>query len=203
MGRKPTLPGHPRPGHKPGDGPRRNAEAEHSRARRQTTSRRAQIAAAAIGLVICAGAAIVLSAPPAHADNSRLNRRVVSNVYTVQRQAGCTGTLTVRPPLQRAAQQHTLDVLNNRALDSDIGSDGSDPQQRAAAAGYTGRVAETVAINPALANSGLELIRMWYYDPASLAIMRDCAHTDIGVWSENSFDRTIVVAVYGTPVPAR
>jgi uncharacterized protein YkwD len=121
----------------------------------------------------------------------------------VQRQAGCTGTLTVRPPLQLAAQQHTLDVLNNRALDSDIGSDGSDPQQRAATAGYTGRVAETVAINPALAISGLELIRKWYYDPASLAIMRDCAHTDIGVWSENSFDRTIVVAVYGTPVPAR
>ena len=200
MGRKPTLPGHPRPGHKPGGGLRRNAEPEHSRARQQTTSRQAQIAAAAIGLVISAGAPIALSSP-AHADNSRLNRGVVSNVYTVQRQAGCTGTLTVRAPLQLAAQQHTLDVLNNRALDGDIGSDGSDPQQRAAAAGYTGRVAETVAINPALAISGLELIRKWYYDPASLAIMRDCAHTDIGVWSENSLDRTIVVAVYGTPVP--
>lgn len=73
---------------------------------------------------------------------------------------------------------------------------------RAAAAGYTGRVAETVAINPALAISGYELIRMWYFDPASLAVMRDCSHTEIGVWSENSLDRTVVVAVYGDPTSA-
>jgi hypothetical protein len=29
--------------------------------------------------------------------------------------------------------------------------------------------------------------------------MRDCANTNIGVWSENSLDRTVVVAVYGKP----
>jgi hypothetical protein len=27
--------------------------------------------------------------------------------------------------------------------------------------------------------------------------MQDCANTDIGVWSANSLDRTVVVAVYG------
>jgi hypothetical protein len=27
--------------------------------------------------------------------------------------------------------------------------------------------------------------------------MQDCAFTEIGVWSENSLDRTVVVAVYG------
>ncbi len=29
--------------------------------------------------------------------------------------------------------------------------------------------------------------------------MRDCANARIGVWSENSLDRTVVVAVYGQP----
>jgi uncharacterized protein YkwD len=141
----------------------------------------------------------VLTAAPANADNKRLNNGVVSNVYTVQRQAGCHGTLTANPQLQLAAQWHTDDVLNNRALDGDVGSDGTGPQQRAANAGYPGVVAETVAINPALAISGVELLNQWYYNPAYLAIMQNCAYTQIGVWSENSLDRTVVVAVYGTP----
>jgi hypothetical protein len=29
--------------------------------------------------------------------------------------------------------------------------------------------------------------------------MANCANTAVGVWSENSFDRTVVVAVYGQP----
>jgi hypothetical protein len=101
--------------------------------------------------------------------------------------------------LQLAAQWHTDDVLNDRALDGDIGSDGSTVQARAAAAGYSGVVAETVAINPALAISGIELLNQWYYNPAYLAIMQNCANAEIGVWSENSLDRTVVVAVYGQP----
>jgi uncharacterized protein YkwD len=151
--------------------------------------------------------ATVLIMPAAHADNdqtlipnnSRFNKSVVSNVYTMQRRAGCTNTLNVSPQLQLAAQWHTDDVLNNRDLDGDIGSDGSTPQDRARNAGFTGTVAETVAINPALAISGIELINMWYYDPDDFAIMSDCANTLIGVWSENSLDRTVVVAVYGRP----
>jgi uncharacterized protein YkwD len=152
-------------------------------------------------------AATVLTMPAAHADNgntltpnnSRFNKSVVSNVYTMQRRAGCTNTLTISPQLQLAAQWHTDDVLNNRNLDGDIGSDGTTPQDRARAAGFTGKVAETVAINPALAISGIELINMWYYDPNDFAIMSDCANTLVGVWSENSLDRTVVVAVYGQP----
>jgi uncharacterized protein YkwD len=149
--------------------------------------------------LVTAGAVTVVSAPPSHADNTRFNKSVVSNVYTVQRQAGCTNTLHISPQLQLAAQWHTDDVLNNRDLDGDIGSDGSMPQDRAHAAGFAGKVAETVAINPALAISGIELINLWYYNPNDLAIMRDCANTAIGVWSENSLDRTVVVAVYGQP----
>ena len=123
----------------------------------------------------------------------------MSNVYTIQHQAGCTGKVLVDPRLQLAAQWHTNDVLNNRSLDGDLGSDGSTPQDRANAAGFRGKVAETVAINPALAISGIEILNQWYYNPAYFAIMSDCANTRIGVWSENRLDRTVVVAVYGQP----
>ncbi len=58
-----------------------------------------------------------------------------------------------------------------------------------------------MAINPALSISNLELIRQWYYDPGDMAIMSDCANTAMGVWSENSLDRTVVVAMYGQPAP--
>jgi uncharacterized protein YkwD len=157
-------------------------------------------------VLVVIGATAWLGAPVAHADNKRLNDGVVANVFTVQHQAGCTNDVKINPQLQLAAQWHTLDVLNDRNLDGDIGSDGSTPQTRANAAGYQGRVAETVAINPALAISGVELINQWYYNPAYLAIMSNCANTQIGVWSENSLDRSVVVAVYGQPerpVPSR
>jgi uncharacterized protein YkwD len=146
-------------------------------------------------VAIAAGA--LLGAPAAHADNKRLNDGVVSNVYTIQHQAGCSNDVRINPQLQRAAEWHTKDLLNNRNLDGDIGSDGSTPQDRANAAGFHGQVAETVAINPAVAIGGIELINQWYYNPAYFAIMSNCANSQIGVWSENSPDRTVVVAVYG------
>ena len=159
--------------------------------------------ALAMLIVAALGIGAALGLPSAYADNKRLNDGVVANVYTVQHQAGCTNDVKINPKLQLAAQWHTLDVLNNRALDGEIGSDGSTPQDRAQAAGFRGKVAETVAINPALAISGIELINQWYYNPAYFAVMSDCANTDIGVWSESSSDRTVVVAVYGQPMNAR
>jgi hypothetical protein len=156
--------------------------------------------------VIAAG--LVLGTPAVHADgdnntlvpnNKRLNDGVVANVYTVQHQAGCTNDVKINPQLRLAAEWHTTDVLNNRDLDGDIGSDGSTAQDRANAAGYQGQVAETVAINPALAISGVEIMNNWYYRPDYMAIMSNCANTQMGVWSENSLDRTVVVAVYGQP----
>ena len=152
-----------------------------------------------LAAVVAIGAVTLPCTPTAHADNQRLNNGVVANVYTVQHQAGCTNDIKIDPQLRLAAQWHTDDVLNNRNLDGDVGSDESTPQDRAAAAGFHGTVAETVAINPALAISGIELINQWYYNPAYLAIMQNCGYTKIGVWSENSFDRTVVVAVYGQP----
>jgi uncharacterized protein YkwD len=149
--------------------------------------------------VLILAAVTALSMPAAHADNKRLNDGVVANVYTIQHQASCTNDVKKNALLQLAAQWHAIDVLNNRGLDGDIGTDGSTPQQRAQAAGFRGKVAETVAINPALAINGIEILNQWYYSPAYFAIMSDCANTAIGVWSENSLDRTVVVAVYGQP----
>lgn len=159
------------------------------------------------GLLIVAASAM-LGPPAAHADsdnntlipnNKRLNDGVVANVYTVQHQAGCTNDVRMNQQLQLAAQRHANDVLNNRNLDGDIGSDGSTAQDRATAAGFHGQVAETVAINHSIAISGNDLINRWYYDPDYHAIMSNCANSQMGVWSENSPDRTVVVAVYGQP----
>jgi uncharacterized protein YkwD len=156
--------------------------------------------ACSFALVVSAvGITAAISAPASYADNRRLNNSVAANVYTVQHQAGCATDITINPQLQLAAEWHTNDVLNNRALDADIGSDGSTVADRARAAGYRGVVAETVAINPALAISGIEILNQWYYDPVDMAIMSNCANSEIGVWSANSLDRTVVVAVYGQP----
>lgn len=156
-------------------------------------TRVALIATAAVTTLSC------VVAVPAAADNKRLNDSVVANVYTIQRQAGCTNNVVINPQLQLAAQWHTNDMMANRTLAADIGSDGSTPQDRARTAGYAGEVAETVAINPALAISSLEVLDRWYHDPTYLAIMENCDHTEMGVWSENSLDRTVVVAAYGVP----
>lgn len=152
--------------------------------------------------------AVTVTLPTARADhdnntlipnNKRLNDAVVANVYTIQHHAGCTNDVNISPQLQLAAQWHAEDVLANRGLDGDVGTDGSNPQDRANAAGFHGTVGETVAINPALAISGIELINQWYNNPDYLRIMQDCSHTVMGVWSVNSLDRTVVVAVYGNP----
>ena len=107
--------------------------------------------------------------------------------------------MKVSPQLRLAAEWHANDVLNNRNLDGDVGSDGSREQDRARAAGYKGLVAETVAIHPALAINNLDIMSNWYYRPDYFAIMSNCANTEIGVWSENSLDRSVAVAVYGQP----
>lgn len=138
-------------------------------------------------------------APIAQADNTRLNNGVVSNVYAVQHQAGCSTSIKKNAALTQAAEWQANDVLNNRELDGDLGSDGSTPQSRAAAAGFRGKVAQTVAINPALAINNMDILNQWYYNPVAYAIMSDCANTAIGVWSVNSLDRSVAVAVYGQP----
>jgi uncharacterized protein YkwD len=159
-----------------------------------------------VAVLLSVATAVVM--PIAHADNDdntlipnnqRLNNGVLANVYTAQQQAGCNHDVNMNPQLQLAAQRHTDDLMNNRNLDGELGSDGSSPQDRANAAGYHGNVAETVAINPALSISGMDVLNQWYANPAAVAIMTSCAYSQMGVWSENSLDRTVLVAVYGQP----
>jgi hypothetical protein len=153
----------------------------------------------AIGALVVAFASTA-DVSSAQADNKRLNESVYANIYTVQHQAGCQSDPKRSVQLDQAARVQALDVRDNRGLEGDIGSGGSTPQQRAGSAGFKGTVAETVAINPAFAISGIELMNQWFSRPDYLAIMRDCRNSAIGVWSENSLDRTVVVAVYGQPV---
>ncbi|CAJ1581726.1 CAP domain-containing protein [[Mycobacterium] wendilense] len=163
------------------------------------TTRRAAITLAVTAL----GAGAVLAAPTAAADNKRLNESIVANVHTVMMRAGCADDydiepmVRVNPKLRLAAQWHANDVLHNRALDGDIGSDGSTVADRARAAGYEGEVAETVAINPALSINAVEVMNQWWYRPDYHATMAHCGNMHIGVWSENSLDRSVLVAVYG------
>ncbi|MGA9489788.1 MAG: CAP domain-containing protein [Mycobacterium sp.] len=153
----------------------------------------------AVGLVASSVGATASAAPGVPGNNDRLNNGIVVNVDTIKSQAGCTTKLLKNPQLQAAAQRHAVDVLNNRNIDADIGSDGSTVQDRARDAGYRGTVAETVAINNSLAINDLDVMGNWYYRPDYMAIMSNCANTQIGVWSENSFDRSVLVAVYGQP----
>jgi uncharacterized protein YkwD len=148
--------------------------------------------------VTTAGALLAVS-PVAHADNKRLNAGVVSNIYTAQHQNGCRTEPALDGQLVDAARRHALDVVAHPDVNSDVGSDGSTVQDRARDAGFPGRVAETIAINPALAISGIEVLNQWWSDPVSRATMQDCSNTSLGVWSENSIARTVVVAVYGQP----
>lgn len=156
-------------------------------------------AAGSLPAAVMLTAMAVLPTPAALADNKRLNDAVISGVYTTQHRAGCTNDVVPDNALTLAAQWHADDMMGDRNINEDIGSDGSSPQGRATAAGFRGRVAETVAIHPAVAISSFELFNQWYDNPEYLAIMRDCANTAMGVWSLNSVDRTVVVAMYGQP----
>ena len=155
-------------------------------------------------VVVATGVGIAGAAPIATADNARLNSSVVANVYTVRFKAGCADPdIKISPALQLAAQRYADDLADNPGLSDGLGSDGSTPQSRSTAVGFTGTVVETVAINPAMAINNLDVITQWYQDLAAFAIMADCGNTVMGVGSANRLDRSVVVAVYGKPAHER
>jgi hypothetical protein len=59
-------------------------------------NRRIRCGAGIFGTLL-ASAGTVTAMPAAHADNRRLNNGVVSDVYTIQHQTGCTTNLQVNP----------------------------------------------------------------------------------------------------------
>lgn len=164
-----------------------------------SASRRRRWLPGALSTAVLFVSICVVATPLAHADNSRLNNGVFANIYTAQKQNGCTTEPRIDGRLVEAARRHTFDVLNDSDVNGEIGSDGSTPQDRARDAGYNGKVAETIAINPALAISGIEILNQWWPDPVARANMQNCSNSAIGVWSENSLSRTVVVAMYGQP----
>lgn len=151
--------------------------------------------------------AMTWPAPAAQADdgntlipnNARLNNSVFVNINTAQHQNGCTTDSRVDRRLVDAARRHTFDALHNRDINGDVGSDGSLPQDRARDAGFNGRATQTVATMPSIGINAVDVLGQWWWDPPSRAMMQDCANTAIGVWSENSLDRSVLVAVYGRP----
>jgi len=132
-------------------------------------------------------------------NNARLNNSVYVNIDTMQKQAGCTTLTRENRQLKEAARRHAVDAVNNPGIDGDVGSDGSMPQDRARDAGFNGRAVQTVATKPSIAINAIDVLGQWYWDPASRAKMEDCANIEIGVWTENSLTRSVLVAVYGQP----
>ena len=111
--------------------------------------KRALLTPLTIGVGAIAVAAIVPVAP-ARADNLRLNQGVITNVDTIKKQAGCKTDLKLNLQLQYAAQLQADDMLSNRNLDGDTGTDGSTVQDRARTAGYHGNVADRSVRNEVL-----------------------------------------------------
>src|ERR1700761_4880263 len=105
------------------------------------------LSAVSAGLVAPSVLAVASAAPGVPGNNDRLNNGIVVNVDTIKRQAGCKTNLKVNPQLVSAAQRHAVDLLNNRGLDADVGSDGSSVADRARGAGYKGTSGETGGIN--------------------------------------------------------
>jgi uncharacterized protein YkwD len=143
-------------------------------------------------------AAMLFTAAGATADNLRLNKSVLNDILIAQANNGCPVQSRMDPRLTDAARRHSFDVRDNQ-IDGHIGSDGSTTADRARDSGFIGRSAETIAIAPSVAISGIAIVNQWWNDPESRAIMQDCSNTAIGVWSENSPFRTALVAVYGQP----
>lgn len=143
--------------------------------------------------------ALLPGMPTAQADNKRLNDNVFSQIFAAHRMNNCATDPRLDGRLVDAARRHAQDAVADPTINADVGSDGSLPATRASDAGFLGKVTETVAINPALAISGTEVLNQWWQDPPSRAAMQDCSNTAVGIWSENSLARSVVVAVYGQP----
>lgn len=152
-----------------------------------------------LSLALVSTMIVATTMPSALADNKRLNDSVFQNIYTAQKQNGCPTESRVDGRLVEAARLHAIDAVNNPDLNGDLGSDGSTSQQRANGQGFVGKVTQTVATNPALAINGIDILGQWWWDPPARAAMQNCANTAIGVWSENTLSRSVVVAVYGQP----
>jgi len=90
--------------------------------------------------------------------------------------------VTISPQLQLAAEWHANDVLNNRELDADIGSDGSMAQDRANAARVQRRRRRNRCDQPGAGDQRhRDHETSGNYRPDYMAIMSNCANSKMGV----------------------
>ena len=140
--------------------------------------------------------ALVAGAPPPPADNTwSQQRRRSQRLHRAAPGRLRLPDIRMIPPLGLAAQRYARDLVSHPELGRPDRLDGSTPQSRSAAAGYPGRSARPSRSMRHWPSTPRDAITQWYHDPAAWAIMSDCANTAIGVWSENSLDRSVVVVV--------
>jgi uncharacterized protein YkwD len=110
---------------------------------------------------------------------------------------GCPAWVS-NPGLQAAAQSHVDDILQNGTKDGHTGSDGSTPQSRAAANGWTGvSIGEIEASGtPAGSGSPGAAITSWNGDGHRLAFS-DCTTTDAGAVYQTDGTQWVAVITAG------
>ena len=142
-----------------------------------------------------------LAAPTAHADNKRLNDAVVSDVQSPA-SSGMhepTSSPTTRSRWPPNGTPTTCSITET----STTTTGQTDPARRTAPTprAFAAELPKPWRSTRRCRSAIVQLIKQWYYDPAAMAIMLDCANTAMGVWSVNGLDRTVVVAMYGQPAP--
>lgn len=107
--------------------------------------------------------------------NSGYEDRVVQLVNGERRKAKCEA-LRMHPQLRAAARAHSADMVTHDFSRSE-GSDGSSPEDRVRAAGYSGFADELVAKG---GDAG-DVVKSWLRDRNDRDVLLDCATKSIGV----------------------
>lgn len=107
-------------------------------------------------------------------------------------------TLQVEPSLMAAAQTHAQWMATSGSF-SHTGDGGSSPQDRAAAAGYTGTVYENIVGGSNL--SPREGLEWWKHSPIHLNTLLLPSHVHIGLGFITTNGQNLYVLVVGKPTP--
>jgi len=157
-------------------------------------------------IIITVGTATTASGGPGSASAtcaftvSSTNTSAVVDAVNAYRADNGLPALTVKPALTAAAQAHSNDMACN-SLFVHSGSDGSTPQSRATAAGYSGAVTENVyGRNPP--PSGQEVVAWWatdQTDPRHGQNLLTTKYTEVGVGYSFFGDFGYYAVVFGAP----
>ncbi|MCL4261259.1 MAG: hypothetical protein KJZ52_11605 [Anaerolineales bacterium] len=157
-------------------------------------------------IIITVGTATAASGGPGSASAtcaftvSSTNVSAIIDAINAYRADNGLPALTVNPTLTAAAQAHSNDMACN-SLFVHTGSDGSTPQSRATAAGYSGTVTENVyGRNPP--PSGQEVVAWWatdQTDPRHGQNLLTTKYTEVGVGYSFFNDFGYYAVVFGAP----